>query len=205
MPKKKKTLVILASGNGSNAENIIRHIQRGRINAKIAFVFSDNRKAKVLARAKRLKVPYISFDPKEFQSRKKYHETLIQLMKREKVDCIALAGYMRILADDFVKKFKHKLINIHPSLLPAFKGVNSIQRAYDYGVRVSGATVHFVIPEIDSGPIILQKEVVLRNGESLSSFEKRIHQAEYEIFPKALKIICEGKYQIKGNKVKIKN
>ncbi len=201
MTKKLKTIAILASGNGANAENIILSIKKRKLKAHLAFVFSDKPKAKVLTRAKKLGVPFYSFDPKEFKNKKAYENQLLKLLKSEKVDYVILAGYMRILSTAFIKAFKNRIINIHPSLLPSFKGAFSIKDAYQYGVKVSGVTVHYVVPEVDSGPIIDQATVELKSKDSLAQFEKRIHEAEYEIFPKALKNVFEGKIKLKGNKV----
>lgn len=200
-----KTIAILASGNGSNAENIIRAVQSRKIKAHVAFVFSNKRDAKVLDRVKRLKVPYVAFEMKDFKTREVYEAQLIKLLKLEKVDVIILAGYMLLLGDAFTKAFKNRILNIHPSLLPSFKGTHAIQEAYEYGVRVSGVTVHFVEPALDSGPIILQKEVVIKDGESLQSFEKRIHEVEYELYPKALQLVLDGKCVMRGRRVIIKN
>lgn len=200
---KSKTIAILASGNGTNAENIIRQIQKGKVKARLAFVFSNRRDAKVIQRAKNLKAPYISFEVKDFKDRKEYESQLLKLLKKEKVEVIVLAGYMLLLGDEFIRTYKNRILNIHPSLLPAFKGTQAIQDAYNYGVRVSGVTVHFVAPEMDSGPIVLQKEVPLLNGESVQEFEKRIHEAEYELYPKALQLVLDGKCRLKGRRVTI--
>ncbi len=204
MKKKLKNIAILASGNGTNAENIIRSIKKGRIRANLAFVFSNKKQAKVLERAKQLNVPYVSFGIKDFASRKQYDLKLLELLKKSKVDLIVLAGYMLLLDDKFFKYYKNQIINIHPSLLPAFKGTQAIRDAYDYGCRVSGVTVHFVEPDLDSGPVILQKEVPIRNGESMQEFEKNIHQTEYELYPKALNLVLNGKCLVKGRRVIIK-
>ena len=182
-----KTIAILASGNGSNAENIIR-----KVKAKVAFVFSDHRDAKVLGRAKRLKVPYVSFELKDFESKDAYESKLALLLKKENVDLIVLAGYMRILSDRFVKSFPKKIINIHPSLLPEFKGTtHAIREAFQAGVKKSGVTVHYVIPELDSGPVILQEAVPRLKSDTLAQFEKRIHKKEFELYPKAIKEILK--------------
>jgi len=196
-----KTIAILASGNGTNAENIVRAIQKKKLRARLAFIFSNRRDAKVIERAKKLNVPYLCFEVKDFDSREEYEAVLLKQLKREKVDVIVLAGYMLLLGDKLIQTFKNRIINIHPSLLPSFKGTHAIQDAFNYGVRVSGVTVHFVAPELDSGPIILQKEVPLLDGERVSDFEKRIHEVEYELYPKALQLVIEGKCKIKGRKV----
>lgn len=198
-----KTIAILASGSGTNAENLVRAIQKRKVKARVAFIFSSRRDAPVLERARRLQVPYISFEPKEFPSREVYEDQLLKVLKKEKVEMIVLAGYMLLLGEKFVRAYKNRILNIHPSLLPAFKGTHAIQEAYDYGVRVSGVTVHFVDPALDSGPIILQKEVPLASGESVKDFEKRIHQVEYKLYPKALRLVLSGRCQIKGRVVHV--
>ena len=199
-----KTIAILASGNGTNAENLVRAIQKRKIKARLAFIFSNRKDAQVLSRAKRLKVPYISFEAQDFKSREAYEKELMKLLKKDKVDVIVLAGYMLLLGDAFIRTYKNRIINIHPSLLPAFKGTHAIRDAYDYGVRVSGVTVHFVQPALDSGPIILQKEVPMIDGEAVRNFEKRIHQMEYELYPKALQLVLDGRCKLKGRRVIIK-
>ena len=144
-------------------------------------------------------------DYSEYRSREQYDLKIIELLEKERIDLVVLAGYMFLLGKKFIRKFKNKILNIHPALLPSFKGTHGIQDAYHYGVKITGVTVHFVDEGLDSGPIILQAPCYIDGNESVEQLEEKIHKVEHKIYPKAVKYFCEDRLAIKGRKVKILN
>ncbi|WHA10305.1 phosphoribosylglycinamide formyltransferase [Enterococcus montenegrensis] len=184
-------IAVLASGNGSNFAAIADYFQKESVAAEIAFVFSDKKNAFVLERAQKIGVATFQFSPQDFPSKKDYEKALLALMQQEKIDLIVLAGYMRIIGPQLLAAFPKKIINIHPSLLPAFPGLNGIKDAYDYGVKVTGVTVHYIDAGVDTGPIIAQVPVLILDDD-LTSLEAKIHQAEHQLYPTVLKQIVQG-------------
>ena len=170
----------MASGNGSNFENIVK-----KLGDKVDIeLFTENKNAYVIQRAKNLKVKTHIIDFKSY-SRDEYDDELYNFLTKQTPELIVLAGYMKILSPKIVDKFK--IINIHPSLLPAFPGINSIKKAYDYGVKITGVTVHWVDQGVDTGEIIEQKSVKIENSTTFQKLEKKIHEIEHEIYPCVLK------------------
>lgn len=194
-------IAIFASGNGTNFEALVRAVRKRRIKVNIRLLVVDKKEAPVCLRAKRLGVKTVFVDPRKFKSALSFDKQLLRLMRAENIQLILLAGYMRLLSPQFVRRYKNKIVNIHPALLPAFRGTKAIERAFSYGCRVSGVTVHFVDEKIDHGPIILQEPVIIKNNMSLSEFETRIHKLEHKLYPQALELIVEKKLRIKGRKV----
>lgn len=188
-------VAILASGNGSNFEALAQQFQAGLLAAELAFVFSDHHDAYVLERAKRLKVPFYSFEVKEFANKQAYEEALLALLEKERIDLIVLAGYMRIIGKTLLAKFSNRIINIHPSLLPSFPGLHGIKDAFDYGVKVTGVTVHVVDDGVDTGPIIAQEPVMISPMDTLATLEDKIHQVEHRLYPNVLRKIINEKNQ----------
>ena len=180
-------LIVLASGNGSNFEAIVRHIRDENLPMKVTYLLTDNPKAYALERAERLGIPSKILDYKSFDNRDEYNRALLKALKSLDFDLIVLAGYMRILPPFIVREFCRKIINIHPSLLPAFPGLHAIEKAYKYGVKVTGVTVHYVDEGVDTGPIILQECVKIEDDDTLETLEERIHKVEHEIYIKAIK------------------
>jgi phosphoribosylglycinamide formyltransferase-1 len=201
----KKRIAVFASGFGSNLQALIDYSRTQGLNGKIVLVFSNNKNAYALKRAKKSKIKAVFMDPLKYKIRQKYDLKIVELLKKERIDLIVLAGYMFLLSPEFVKKFKNKILNIHPALLPSFKGEHGIQDAYDYGVKITGVTVHFVDEDLDSGPIILQSPCYIKDGESVEKLEEKIHKVEHKIYPRAVKYFCEDRLVIKGRKVKILN
>lgn len=186
-------IAFFVSGSGTNMENLIRKIQGGSIpNAEAALVLSDVPEAKAIEKAKNLNVPVSVIDRSLFSRKAEFELAMARELERYDIQWICLAGFMRILSPDFVGKFEGRIINIHPSLLPAFPGAHGIRDAFEAHVPETGVTVHFVDAGIDTGPIILQKKVKVEEGETLESLEKRIHEVEYEIYPAALRKIVSG-------------
>jgi len=196
-------LAVFASGRGSNFQSIIDHIKRGEISAEVKLLISDNQEAGVLKRAENEGIEHLYIDPGHFDSKQEYEKKLIVLLNNAGVELVVLAGYMRILSPLFVKYFQNQIINIHPSLLPAFKGLNAQKQAVDYGVKYSGCTVHFVDQGMDTGPIIKQSVVEVKDNDSADDLAARILKEEHKIYPEAVKLIAEGKIKIEGRKVKI--
>ena len=196
-------IAVLASGKGTNLQSIIDKIESGYLNAKIACVLSDKADAFALERAKKHKITTIYLDSKKAKSREEYDKMIAKQLEKYKADVVVLAGFMRLLSNYFVDKYENKLINIHPSLLPSFPGIHGYEDAWQYGVKVSGCTVHFVDEGCDTGPIILQKVNPIKDDDTFESFKERGLKIEHEALPEALKLFCEGRLKVDGRKVKI--
>lgn len=186
-------LAIFASGNGSNFAAIIKAVREEKIKVKFAVLVCDKPEAFVVKRAQKAKVAVILVKREDFPSRIDFEAAIIQRLKNYNIDLIALAGFMRMLSPGFVKLYRKRIINIHPSLLPAFKGAHAIKDALDAKVNFTGVTVHFVDKEMDHGPVILQKKIKIKRTDSLSSLEKRIHSLEHELYPQVIKLFLNGK------------
>jgi len=195
---------VLASGRGTNLQSIIEAVKEGKIEGRISIVISDNRDAFALKRAKQnnIETEYINF--KSFKNRGDYDKKIVECLKEKDVDLVVLAGYMRIISPYFVKMYKNKIMNIHPALLPSFPGLHAQRQVIEYGVKISGCTVHFVEEGVDSGPIILQKAVEVKNNDTEELLAKRILKEEHQIYPQAIQLFCQGRLIIKGRKVFIK-
>ncbi|MDP8266932.1 MAG: phosphoribosylglycinamide formyltransferase [Candidatus Aceula meridiana] len=192
---------VLASGNGTNLQAIISAVKSKKIKAQLGLVVSDKKKAYVLTRALKAGIPVTVVDPKKFKTREAFDKAVIRELKDFKIDFIVLAGYMRILSPYFVKAYKGKILNIHPALLPSFKGAHAIKDAFDYGAKLTGVTVHFVDEKVDHGPIILQEPVIIRPQDTLKTLESRIHKLEHKLYPKAIQLFSQGRLKIFGRKI----
>ena len=192
---------VLASGRGGNLKAIIDAVKNGRITADLKLVISDKKEAYALEHARQAGILAFFINPKDYQGREAFDQAIVERLHEHKIDFVVLAGYMRLLSSYFINQFPDKILNIHPSLLPAFKGVHAIKDAYDYGIKVTGPTVHFVIEELDSGAIILQEPVRIEPQDTLASLEEKIHQAEHRIYPQAIDLFVRGKLKIEGRKV----
>ena len=199
----KKRLAVLASGFGSNLQAIIDQSQDLEINGEIVLVFSNNENAYALKRAKKHGIKSASFNPGQFESRQQYDKELLALLKNEKIDLIVMAGYLLLVGQEIIREFSGRIINVHPALLPSFKGIHSIKDAFDYGVKVTGVTVHFVEEELDGGPIISQEAVIITKDDTIKTLEEKIHKIEHKIYPLAVKYFCNGRLAINGRKVEI--
>ena len=201
MPLNVFKLAVLVSGRGSNLQAIIDSIEREELNAHISIVISSTRDAMALKRAEKHGIKTIFIDPTAYLNSKEYDKALIEKLKKFSIDLICLAGYMRILGEEVIQTFKEKIINIHPSLLPAFPGLNAQKQAIVHGVKFSGCTVHFVDSGIDSGPIILQTAVPVYDNDDEKSLSKRILEQEHYLYPKAIKMIKENQIKINSKTV----
>jgi len=195
---------VLASGRGTNLQAIIEAVEDGRIEGKIKIVISDNSDAYALKRAEQNNIDTQYIDFKSFKNREDYDKEIIKSLEEKKIDLVVLAGYMRILSPYFIRTYKNKIINIHPALLPSFPGLHAHKQAVEYGVKVSGCTVHFVNEGVDSGPIILQKAVEVKDDDTEESLAERILREEHRIYPQAIQLFSQGKLIIKGRRVFIK-
>ena len=201
--QKNRKIAIFASGRGSNFSAIARAIKKGIVKADLALLVCDNPKAAVLQKAKRAGVKSLLIKRKGFPSKEAFEQEIINNLKKEKIDLIVLAGFMRLLSPSFVQEFKHRIINIHPAILPSFKGEHGIQDAFGYGAKMTGITVHFVDEEMDHGPIILQEAVKILENDTLETLEKKVHTIEHRLYPRAIQLYVEGKLKVTGRKVRI--
>ncbi|MCA1927944.1 MAG: phosphoribosylglycinamide formyltransferase [Calditerrivibrio sp.] len=201
-----KKIAILLSGRGSNFIKIYENIRSGVItNAEISIVISNKPDAPGLIYAKNVGLNAIFVNPKDFGSRIEYDLHVISILNEIGIDLVCLAGYMRIITKDFVDAFPHKIINIHPSLLPSFPGLNSQRQALDYGVKFTGCTVHFVDEQVDHGAIILQEVVPVLDEDTEETLSNRILEKEHIIYSRAINLIVNDKICLKGRRVYILN
>ena len=185
-----RKIAIFASGTGSNFEAVTKACQEGIINAKVSFLVCDQPEALVVSKAKRLNVETLTFSPKEYESKEAYEEAILVQLQKHKVELLVLAGYMRLIGKTLLEAYPDKIVNIHPSLLPEFPGMNSIKRAFESGVKETGITVHYVDSGIDTGPIIAQRVVVIDENDSLERLEEKMHKVEHELYVRVLKELC---------------
>ena len=201
VPLKIFKLAVLVSGRGSNLQAIMDSIDREELDAHLSIVISNTKDAMALKRAEKHEIKTIFIDPSNYSSSKEYDKALILKLKEFSIDLICLAGYMRILGEEIIQTFEKKIINIHPSLLPSFPGLNAQKQAINHGVKFSGCTVHFVDSGVDSGPIILQTVVPVYDNDDEKSLSKRILEQEHYLYPKAIKMIQENKIRLNGRTV----
>jgi len=196
----KKRLGILISGRGSNFLAIADAIAGHRLDAEIAVVISNHPEAPGLAAAQERGLLAVAL-PSKGLDRETYDRQLIQELQKNRVDLVCLAGYMRILSGHFIREYSQRIVNIHPSLLPAFHGLDAQHQALEHGVKFSGCTVHFVEEGLDSGPIIAQAMVPVLAGDTAESLSARILKEEHRIYPEALGLVLSGKYRVEGRRV----
>ncbi len=201
MPSEKFKLAVLVSGRGSNLQAIIDSIEKNNLVAEISLVLSNVPDAYALQRSKKHGLESVFLDPEKFSSRDDYEKQMIELLQSKSVDLVCLAGFMRILGKKFIETFSGKIINIHPSLLPAFPGLNVQKKALEHGVKFSGCTVHFVNEEVDGGAIILQAVVPILDADDVQSLSDRILEQEHIIYPEAIRLIIEDSLEFSGRQV----
>ncbi|MCC5878879.1 MAG: phosphoribosylglycinamide formyltransferase [Idiomarina sp.] len=197
----KKRVLILISGSGTNMVNLVEHCQAGDINAEVVAVVSNRSDAGGLGKAEALGVEAVSLPHKDFASREAYDEKLTELVKGYEPDLVVLAGFMRILTPVFVNEFAGRLLNIHPSLLPKYRGINTHQRALDAGDKEHGVSVHFVTEELDGGPVILQAKVPVFKDDVADDLQARIHEQEYRIYPLVVRWFCAERLALQDDGV----
>ena len=193
---------VLASGGGTDLQSIIDASEKDMINAEVVCVISDNKDAFCLKRAEKHKIDHYFLNPKD-KVKENFDKEIDQLLKKHKVQLVVGAGYMQILTNCFVKEWYGKLINIHPALLPSFKGTNGQGDALEYGVKIAGCTTHFMDEKMDHGPIILQAAVKVLPNDDIDKLAARILEVEHQILPRTIDLFEKGKLKIKGRGVKI--
>jgi len=201
MESKKFKLGVLVSGRGTNLQAIIDQIENGPLAVEISVVISNVKDAFALERAKNHGIKPVFLDPKSYSGKEEFDRALIDLLQAGTVDLVCLAGFMRILGKTFINSFAGKIINIHPSLLPAFPGLHPQRQALEHGVKFSGCTVHFVDEGIDNGPIILQSVVPVYDSDDEEILSRRILEQEHIIYPRAIQLMVENRLIVSGRKV----
>ncbi|MEN8264753.1 MAG: phosphoribosylglycinamide formyltransferase [Nitrospirota bacterium] len=195
------TLGVLASGRGSNFQSIIDSIESGSLNAKIAILVTDKPDAYAIERAKKHKIESLIIKPSDFPDKNAYFSHIAEELKKREVELVILAGFMRVVGKALIDHYRNRIMNIHPALLPSFPGLHGHKDAIDYGVKISGCTVHFVDEGVDTGSIIIQAAVPLYHDDTEDSLSERILKQEHRIFPYAIKLYSEGKISVEGRKV----
>ena len=196
-------LGVLISGNGSNLQSIIDHIEKGSLKAVMEIVISNNPDAYGITRAKKHGIPVVVLKNGDFKNKEEFDLELIRILESKCVDLVILAGFMRIITPALLNAFPHKIMNIHPALLPSFPGIHGQKQALEYGVKLSGCTVHFVDEGVDTGPIIIQSAVQVFDDDTEETLAARILTDEHRIYPQAIQLFAEGKIEIKGRKIRI--
>jgi phosphoribosylglycinamide formyltransferase-1 len=202
-PRKNGRIAVLLSGRGSNFRAILAAVREGRIDAGIALVLSNKADARGLASAREAGLETLFLDPRLYPSKEDYDAAIIRELEARQVDLVCLAGYMKILTPIFCRAFNNRILNIHPALLPAFPGLHVQQRAIEWGVRLSGCTVHFVAEEVDMGPIVLQAVVPVLPDDTEETLSARILIEEHRIYPEAVRLYFEGRIEVRGRRVVI--
>ena len=195
------TIGVLASGRGSNFQSIIDTIKSGFINAKIALLITDNAEAYAIERARNNNIETLVLIPKNFPDRDSYYRHIADELEKRGIKVVVLAGFMRVVGQPIIERFKNRIMNIHPALLPSFPGLHGQKQALEYGVKIAGCTVHFVDEGVDTGPIIIQSAVPAYEDDTEDTLSERILKEEHRIFPLAVKLFAEGKIKVKGRKV----
>lgn len=195
-----KNVGVLISGRGTNLQALIDASAEGRLGGRIAIVISNVEAASGLERARQARIPALFRDHRG-RKREDFDAELLALLRGHAVDLVCLAGYMRLLSSAFIREFAGRILNVHPSLLPAFPGLEAPRQAWEHGVKVSGATVHLVDEGLDSGPIVLQEAVAVESPDSPEALAARILEAEHRIYPRAVRAILEGRCRVEGRRV----
>ncbi len=194
---------VLISGAGTNLQAILDACREGRIPGQVAVVISDRADAFGLERARRAGVEAVHIDPAAYPTRTAFDEALVERLQAHAVDLVCLAGYMRLVRRPMLTAFPNRILNIHPSLLPAFPGLDAQRQALEYGVKVAGCTVHFVTAGVDEGPIVLQAAVPVLEGDTVEDLRARIQAEEHRIYPEAVRLFAEGRLAVEGRRVRI--
>lgn len=201
---RKKVVSFLASTRGLLFSSVVNKIINKEIRAKTGCVITDNPSAPVLDRAKQLYVPVYVVDPEQYSSRESHEEDIITLLDKFRTDLVVTAGYLRMLSEYFVKQYRNRIINIHPSLLPSFPGIHSQKKALEYGVKITGCTAHFVDKGMDTGPIIMQVPVMVHEQDTVETLSMKIMREESVVISESVRLFCENKLNVIVNKVIIR-
>lgn len=201
----KKRLALFASGRGSNGEALYKAMQEGYINGEFVVIITDHGDAGIVERSKPWNIPLIVIERRDYDSKASFEQAQLDALEPYKVDGIVLAGYMRIVGTPLIEHYEHRILNIHPALLPSFPGLHGHQQAIDAGVKVTGCTVHFVDTGMDTGPIIMQNTVPLLPEDTEDTLSDRLLPIEHKTYKEALRLFCEDKLTIKGRTVYIED
>jgi phosphoribosylglycinamide formyltransferase-1 len=200
---RKLRLGVLISGSGTNLQAIIDAGEAGKLDAVVGVVISNHEGARGHERARRYGIPAVHIDRGAYPSPSAYNAAIRDELQKHVVDVVVMAGYMRLLGSEVLDAYPNRVVNLHPALLPSFPGASGIKDAFDYGVKVTGVTVHFANEVFDEGPIIAQECVAIDEGETLQSLEAKIHEVEHRIYPEVLQWIAEDRVQIDGGRVRV--
>ncbi|MFD0871666.1 methionyl-tRNA formyltransferase [Chlamydia abortus] len=196
-------IAVFASGSGSNFQAITDAVKAGRLDVELGLLVCDKPQAAVVDRADRAGIPSFVFRPREFSSREEYEREIVKRLKEHDIDLVVLAGYMRLITETLVTPYYGRMINIHPSLLPSFPGLNAVEQALEHGAKVTGVTVHYVDGGMDTGPIIAQRALAIGEGESAESLTERIHKIEHELYPEVIQWVREDRVRLDGRRVRV--
>ncbi|NEU31663.1 phosphoribosylglycinamide formyltransferase [bacterium LRH843] len=185
-------IAIFASGSGTNAEAIIAATKTGRLNARVVLVVCDNPKAKVIERAKAHNIDVMAFNPRDYENKASFEREIVGELKKYKISLVVLAGYMRLVGQTLLDSYEGRIINIHPSLLPSFPGLDGIAQAFRAKVKITGVTIHYVDAGMDTGPIIDQDAVRIEPTDTLETLRSKVQAVEHELYPRTLQIIVEN-------------
>ena len=199
-----RRLAVLISGRGSNLQSIADAILAQRLDAEIVLVMSNRGSAAGLQRARDGGLETVFLDPRDFGGREAYDRAMATELQRRDVGLVCLAGFMRLVGRPLLEAFPNRILNIHPSLLPAFRGLDAQRQALEYGVRITGATVHLVTSELDAGPIVLQTAVPVLAGDTVDTLAARILVEEHRLYPEAIRLVLEGRWSIRGRRFALK-
>ena len=202
---KKVRIGVLVSGSGTNLQSIIDNIEKGLLDADIRVIISNNPDAYALKRAKRHNIPATIIEHENFKKREEFDREMIDILRSHSVELVVMAGFMRILSPFFLKAFPMRIMNIHPAILPSFPGLHAQQKAFGYGVKFSGCTVHFVDEGVDTGPIVIQAVVPVYDDDTEETLAERILKEEHRIYSQAIQLYAEGKLEVVGRRVRIKS
>ena len=201
--KRMSNIAVFASGRGTNFSAIARAVKSGKIKANLALLVCDKPGAPVIAKARRAGVKIALVQREDFPSKEEFEQKIVEHLDSHKIDLVALAGFMRMLGPTLLGSYKNKIINIHPALLPVFKGSFAIKDAFEYGAKVTGVTVHFVDEKMDHGPVILQSALKIEESDTAETLEAKIHKVEHKLYPEAIRLFLEGKLKLENRKVRI--
>lgn len=194
---------VLISGSGSNLQSLIDHIQEGTLDARISLVVSSRPDAYGIERAKKAGIPVLVMNREAYVDAAAANKRIADALKEAGVQYVVMAGYMRMVTAEVLDAFPDRVVNLHPALLPSFKGAHAIQDAFDFGVKVTGVTVHFANADYDKGPIIAQRAVEVREGDTLDTLEARIHAVEHELYPHVVQLLAEGRVSVDAEARKV--
>ncbi|HID56984.1 TPA: phosphoribosylglycinamide formyltransferase [Candidatus Poribacteria bacterium] len=196
---------VLASGSGTNLQAIIDKLHKNeKVDVQIAVVISDNEHAYALERARKAGIPAVFIDMSRYPTREEFDEAIDRVLRRYGVELVVLAGYMKILQPPFVRKWRNRIMNIHPALLPSFPGTHAVRDALRYGVKITGVTIHFVDEGVDTGPIIAQIPVPVYDDDTEETLHNRIHVEEHKLYPEVIRLYAEGRISVRGRKVRVR-